>query len=224
MKKTIFLITLITVIFSINLNTKALTYGGCEYSEISNLKLYISNINLSYDYYIKDNSAYFDITLSNLVPGLYFEDSITGNIYHYEDTIDGEITLFDYRNTAGNFKFYSALKECYGVKLSNKYYQLPEYNYYYLDPICEQNRNFSLCQKWVKVNYSYSDFIKLIEDFKNKEQIEEENNENLVEYEKNFLDKFVNFYTRNYYILLLGIIIICTIVMLINKRKNKFDL
>lgn len=224
MKKIKFLIIFMLFTFCSNFNIKALTYSGCEYSQIANLKSYVSNINLSFDYYIKDNSAYFNITLTNLVPGIYFEDYTTGKKYYYEDTIDGEITLYDYRNTNGNYKFYSSLNECYGVKLGDKYYRLPEYNYYYTDTLCEQNRNFSLCKKWTKVNYSYNDFVKLIEDYKNQEKTEEDNDESLIEYKKNFLDKFVNFYTENYYILLLGIILICVFVMLINQRKNKFDL
>ena len=56
MKKIVYLILLISVYFFNNFTIKALKYGGCEYSEISKLKSYVSNVNISYDYYIFDNS------------------------------------------------------------------------------------------------------------------------------------------------------------------------
>ena len=50
----------------------ALTYGGCDYSDVARMKSIVTNINLSYDYKIIDNEAYFDVTLSNLTKDIYF--------------------------------------------------------------------------------------------------------------------------------------------------------
>ena len=52
MKKNIFIVVLISILFSLGSKTEALTYGGCEYSKISRLKSIVSNINLSYDEHI----------------------------------------------------------------------------------------------------------------------------------------------------------------------------
>lgn len=222
MKKIIFYVILIMVSSNICFSVKALEYGGCKYSDISRLKSFVSNINLSVDYYIKNNQAYFNITLSNIIPEVYFVDSITQKKYTYNDTIDGEIIIKDYVNTSGTYKFYSALNECYGIKLNDKYYNLPNYNYYYEDSICQQNRNHTLCQKWIKNNYSYNELKQIIDEYNKKTEVEEEYNDIL--YEKNWLDRIVGFYIEYYYIILIGVIVICTIVMIINRRKNRFDI
>lgn len=225
MKKKNIVITFLFFILSyvIVFDVAALSYGGCEYSQISRLKSFVSNINISYDYYILDNKAYFNITLNNIVPGMYFVDSKTGNIYNYSNTIGGEITLTNYTNTNGRFSFYSELSACYGVKLGNKYYNLPNYNTYYVDPLCDKNRNSTLCQKWSNVNYSYSDFKKMIDEY-NQDTEAQEKEEIKITYEKTFIDILVKFYTEYYYFVLIGIIVICNIVIIINKKKNRFDI
>lgn len=224
MKKSISFIIVTIITLFVAFETKALTYGGCEYSEISRLKSIVSNINLSYDYYIKNNEAYFNVTISNLVPGVYFVDSQTGITYNYNNTLDGEITINNYKNLAGNYKFYSAINECYGVKLGNKYYSFPSYNYYYDMPICKENKNFSLCQKWVKVTHSYNDLKKIIDDYNRKSELIEENEKIETEYKETYIDLVVKFYIKYYYIILIGIIVVCVVIMFINKKKNSFDL
>ena len=220
-RKILFLIIFITFI---GYNCKALSYGGCPYSEVSKLKSFVSNINISYDYYIYNNKAYFNLTVNNIPPNIYFVDSYTGRTYNYSDTNDGEITIYDYDNFKGNFNFYSSLEECYGIKLGTKYYKFPQYNIYYEDPLCLENKNFSLCQKWQRVTYSYSEFKNKIDEYTRVIENEQEGEEEYVEYQKTTLDKFVEFYTNYYYILLSGIIIVCVVVMVISSRKNRFDI
>ena len=220
-RKILFLIIFMTFFIC---NCKALSYGGCSYSEISKLKSFVSNINISYDYYIFNNKAYFNLTLNNITPGIYFIDSYTGKTYNYNYTNDGEITIYDYDNFKGNFNFYSSLEQCYGVKLGIKYYKFPQYNIYYEDPLCLENRSFSLCQKWQKVTYSYSEFKNKIEEHNKVVENEQIAEEQYVEYQKTILDRFVEFYTKYYYILLGGIIVVCVIIMVISSRKNRFDI
>ena len=56
-KNTVFVLCFIMVLLTFSFDIQALTYGGCEYSVVSRLKSLVSNVNVSYDYYIKDNSA-----------------------------------------------------------------------------------------------------------------------------------------------------------------------
>ena len=221
MKRIIYIVILITFFFLFNVNLKALTYGGCEYSEISKLKSFVSNINLTYDYYIENNEAYFNLTITNLTPELYFVDSYTGNKYSYYDSNDGELTIYGIRDTKGNLKFYSAREECYGVSLNSKYYNFPSYNTYSTDPLCIQKPNHTVCKKWIKINYSYSEFKEIIENYQEKT---EEKNDIIIEYDKGFMEKVIEFYLNNYYIILPIIIVISYIVMLINKKKNSFKI
>ena len=223
MKKIFLVVILPLIAFCYVFNIKALSYGGCGYSEISRLRNFVSNVNLSYDYYILNNLAYFNVTVSNLVPDVYFVDSSDGAVYYYDASVDGEIIIRDIKKTSGNLKFYSAKQDCYGVKLGNKYYNLPTYNIYYNDELCKKNSNFSLCQKWVKVNYSRDEFEMLIKKYNTKENYETEDEIEVV-YKKTILDHFVNFYVKYYHITLIGIIAVCVLVMVVSRKKNKFDL
>lgn len=227
MKKNInikYIVIVFILFFLLCPKSESLTYGGCEYSEISRLKSMVSNVNLSYDYYMSNNDVRFSVIISNLVPGFYFVDSQTGIEYTYENAVDGEIVINNYKNTSGNYKFYASLEQCYGVKLGNKYYTFPDYNYYYNDPLCKENSNFSLCQKWVKVTYSYSEFKKVINEYNQKKELIPEEEQIKPEYNETFVDLIIKIYIKYYYLILIGIIVVCVVIMYINKKKNSFDL
>ena len=223
MKKKIFLI-LIMVLFLKFTNIYALTYNGCDYSDISRIKSLVTNINISYDYKIIDNRAYFDVTITNMFPDAYFVDSSNSKTYTYNDTNDGEITIYNYQVSSGSYKFYSALDTCYGTSLGTKYYKFPTYNIYYNSSICSDVPNFSLCQKWANVNYSSNEFERLVNEYKEKlNKIDEEEKE-IIDYEKTFLDRLVEIYVGNYYYFLAAIILVCLIIMIVTRRKNRFKL
>ena len=225
MKKKLCYIIFVCLFFFKIITSSALTYGGCEYSDISRLKSFVANINFSYDYYIENNRANFSITLNNIVPGIYFVDSSTGIKYDYYSTTDGEITIGGYTQTKGYYSFYSELSECYGIKLANRYYTFPSYNSYYEDSLCKENMNYSLCQKWTKVTYSYDEFQTLINKYnENKEVTDDLINDEKIVYKKTYFDMFVAIYVEYYYFILIGIIVICVALMIINRRKNRFDL
>lgn len=201
----------------------ALTYGGCDYSDVARMKSIVTNINLSYDYKIIDNEAYFDVTLSNLTKDIYFYDTVSEKKYYYSDTIDGEIIIPNYKVVSGSYKFYSAKSECFGVSLGTKYYNFPVYNKYYNNSLCSDIPNYSLCQKWGYVNYSQDEFEQMIFEYKNEDP-EEENNKIIVEYKKTFLEKVIDVYVKYYYFFLGILILVCTIVIIINNKKNSFKL
>lgn len=201
----------------------SLTYGGCNYSDVSRMKSIVTNINLSYDYKIINNEAYFDVTLSNLTKDIYFYDTTTEKKYYYSDTNNGEIVITNYKVTSGSYKFYSANNECNGVSLGTKYYNFPVYNKYYHNPLCADIPNYSLCQKWGYVNYSEDEFEQMVYEYKNSETLEENDNV-VVEYQKTFLEKIIDVYVNYYYVFLCLLILICSIIIIINNKKNYFKL
>ena len=220
MKKLLFIIF---CFICFNINIEALTYSGCDYGSISRLKSLVNNVNITYDYHIDDGIAYFDITLNNVPEDAYFEDSISTKKYTYSDTNNGEITIRNYNAYQGKYTFYADYKECSNTKIGTKYYNLPHYNIYYESSLCKDIPNYSLCQKWAKVNYSYSEFEVLVYKYKEaKEYTEKE--EQVVVYKKTMLDKIIDLYTKNYYIILGGTIAICLIIILVKNRKGRFKL
>ena len=201
----------------------ALTYGGCEYSAIARLKSLVGNINISYDYKIVENKAYFDVTLTNIPEGVYFVDNKTNLTYSYDDTDNGELTIKNYEGNSGTYKFFSALTDCYGTSLSSKYYNFPKYNIYYGDELCLDIPNYSLCQKWASVNYNRDEFEKIVNEYKNKENSSLEEQITVV-YEKNLIDKIAELYAKYYYLFLGAMILACVISIIIKRRKDSFNL
>lgn len=221
MRKKILFFIILSFCFISNIN--ALTYGGCDYSVISRLKSLVTNINLSYDYHISNNEVTFDVTINNVTSDMYFYDTTTNKTYYYSDTNNGELTIYGYNTSGGSYKFYSAKGECYGISLGSKYYNFPTYNYYYNDPLCSDIPNYSLCQRWAQVNYSYSEFEDKILEYKESLNKVEDNQE-LVEYQPTIIDTLVDLYVNYYYIFLIAIILICSIIIFVKSRNNKFNL
>lgn len=219
-KKVIFLII---TLFLIKPSIHALSYAGCEYSTVSKYKSLVTNVNISYDYRIVNGKVYFDVTLTNITPGMYFRDSQTGKTYTYNNTSNGEITIKNYTGNSGSYKFYSNTKNCNSILMGTKYYKFPIYNQYYNDPLCSDISGYSLCQRWVNKNISYSEFKKLVNEYKESLKVIDVPEEPEV-INKNFLDNIIDFYVKYYYLMLPIIIIICVIVMYNQRKKNKFDL
>lgn len=217
---------LFTILFLIlfNANCSALSYGGCDYSTISVLKKLVNNINISYTYEIKDNNALFNVTLNNIPNNIYLVDSINQKKYEYTDTIDGELIITNYNNIYdGKYIFYVNNGICDGIKLGTKYYKLPIYNTRRNSELCADIPNYSLCKRWITKEYSQSEFEKSIEDYKKSLENQEEQQEE-IKYEKDFLSKIVEFYIKYYYYFLPIIIILCIIIIAISNRKGKFKL
>lgn len=219
MKKIImFLIPFLSMI-----NASALTYGGCEYSVVSRMKSIVKNVNISYDYKIINNEAYFDVTINNLTDDIYLYDVKNDKKYYYKDTFNGELVINNYKVNSGSYRFYSNKKECYGISLGVKYYNFPHYNKYYTHFLCEDITDYSLCKKWAKINYSEVEFEEYILNYKNKKEESEEETVEVV-YEKTFFDKLIQIYIDYYYYFLGGLIIIFTPIIIIYNKKNRFNL
>lgn len=201
-------------------NCSALSYGGCDYSDVVRMKAIVSNINISYDYKIVDDEAYFDVTINNLTNDIYFYDTANKKNYYYSDSNNGEIIIYNY-SKSGGYKFYSNNNSCYGIALGNKYYNFPKYNTYYNDPLCLDIPNYSLCQKWKQVNVSRTEFEEMVNQYKN---VEKEEQEITIQYQKTTVDKLIEFYINYYYYFFGGIIIILTPIIIIKNKKNRFDL
>lgn len=219
MKKKLILLIMLLLSF---IKVRALSYGGCEYSRISKLKSYVTNVNVLYNYRLSGNSPIFSVTLTNITPEMYFIDSYSGETYFYNNTNAGEITITNYYGNGGQYNFYSNIGECYGIKLGTKYYKFPTYNVYYGSEVCKDIPEYSLCQKWIDNNYDYYTFYRLASEY--KESLKKEDKVSNQTYKKTVLDNIVDFYINNYMYFLGIIVIICATIILIDRKKNRFKL
>jgi len=111
----------------------------CDLIEQNSKRSLANNIKWSYEYYLKNNKMYFDLTFNNVYGDLYLKDSNNKTYNKSEFTIKG---LSD--NQKLSFEIYS--KSCGFI--SNKTISLPAYNTYYGTSYCEGIKEFRICQKW----------------------------------------------------------------------------
>ena len=214
----------ITILILFNANCKALSYGGCDYSTISSLKKLVNNVNISYTYEIRDNQAFFNVTLNNIPNNVYLVDSLNQKQYSYTDTENGELVIKDYSGISdGKYTFYVNNDICNGIKLGERYYKFPIYNSRRNSELCLDIPNYSLCKKWISKYYSQSEFEKNIENYKKNLESNEEKVEQ-IKFEKDFMSKIVEFYIKYYYYFLPAIIIPCIAIIIVSNRKDRFKL
>lgn len=221
MKKKIILFIVSLFIFPLNILAKSQI--TCDHDEFSNLRKYASNINISYNYYLDNGEPYFNVVINNVPSNLYIQNEDTGQKYYYDDNNKGEIVISGLHNvTSLKFASYSNIPTCMDEALSIYYVSLPIYNKYADDPLCEENKNFRLCTRFLTSEVTREYFDEQIQEYiesKNKPATEEEKEEKKV---KNF-DSWQDLVIR--YSPLAAILLIVLIVFIVQRRKkkNSFD-
>lgn len=188
----------------------------CNYTDLANYKKIASNINYSYDYTMKGDTVEFNITLVNLSSEVYLKDN-SGNTYYY---VSDEINVTASSGENKVFYVYPTDSYCKNNYIYTIRIQLPTYNPYYKSELCTGIENYSLCQKWSTHNLTYEKFSSKIEEYKNSLKKDEE----VIEKTKTFLDYFVEYLLKYYFILLIIIILGCSYgIYKINKKSDIYN-
>ena len=160
MKKTIILMTLF-ILFPVS--CKAL---NCSYAEQAKLRKVASSVTTSYDYIEENDNVTFNVTLTNITDEIYIHDSIKNIDYRFNGS--SELVIDGYEpGTNVRYLIYPTKDGCTTSYLASKYVNLPYYNKYYKDPLCE-GKSYSICSKWQKVTLSYDEFTKKINEYDKK--------------------------------------------------------
>ncbi len=192
--------------------------ASCSSAEKARLKKIISNINVSYDYQMVQDNAIFSIKFSNLNPELYFKDPF-GNVYRTYDLNNNEIVLNNYTDGKSyTFAFYG-IGACAGDNVGNLYVTTPTYNPFYKLGVCENAREFELCQKWVSHSLSRDEFVKKVNEYKDKNEIIDNSQINK---KISVIDLTISFIRMYGLYILIGIIVIIIIVKFIRYKKDTF--
>ena len=185
----------------------------CDNTTKVRLQKLAQNITTSYDYIEQDGNVIFDITFNNLNSELYLVDVVNEREYYYSGNV---LQLGGFKSgTSYKFEVRTTNIFCNGPALYYLYVTTPHYNQYYNDPICN-GVTYKYCNKWQKNDFTYEEFIKNVEEYKNtKNIIVEEPNE-----VKGIFDYIMEFYISYYYIILPTIILISVIYIYVNRKKN----
>ena len=199
----------------------------CDFNDINKYQSLASNINFNYDFEESNNDVTFNIIITNMPEELYIK-SEDGKTFSYRTLGSSETTLYGYKSGEYSFKIYTYDEKCNGEVFGTNYITLPYYNKYYKDKVCDDAKDYKLCQKWVNPGMSYKDFVDDVKKHKNdsatttNSKLEEEAFQD--DYSNDFLNKIIVGFLNNYIVILLSIIIICSILMVILSRRGRFDL
>ena len=209
-------IVLITLLILFPMSGKALS---CNYAEQARLRKIASNITTSYEYVENEDGVNFNITLTNVTDEIYIHDNNTNNDYYYNGS--NEIVINGYKDGANvKYSIYPTKSDCTYSYLTNKYVNLPNYNRYYKDPLCD-GKKYSICSKWQKVTLSYDEFVKTINEYDKKN---DEGNDQPSE-EKDSLFDIISKFIFDYYIFIIaGGITVYVLFSFILRKKDDFDL
>ena len=213
MKKKIILLTLL-ILFPIS--CKAL---DCSYAEQARLRKIASNVTTSYDYVENNGNVSFSVVLTNITNEIYVYDKVNDKNYYFNGS--NEINISGYApGTNVRYQIYPTKANCTQSYLANKYVNLPYYNKYYADPLCE-GKNYSICGKWQRVTLSYDEFVKTINDYdKKKEETKEEEKNNT----KNNIFDYISSFVFEYYIYIIaGGAVIFVLFSVLKRKKTRFN-
>ncbi|MBE6152112.1 MAG: hypothetical protein E7165_02210 [Firmicutes bacterium] len=218
MKNIVKLILLLFVI-TIPINVK----GYCTTDEKIRYSTLASNITTSYEYIESDDEVLFNITIHNVHKDLIILDKQTGKKYSSNKEF---LNNFDVNNLASGksyvFEVYANDNDCLNRLYNTLYVTIPKYNKYYKDPVCQEASDYLYCQKWVELgDISYTEFLKLVGEYKDKE-INEEVNKNSDE-ETNWIYILGDFWAKYYAYILSVIIVICLTIIIIKNKRDNFD-
>lgn len=214
------ILIILSLLFMFPLTT--LAYGECEFQDRERIQKLADNVTYvvveNTDEYGKFNGT-FKIIFSGVSNELIFEDNL-GHFYtNYEDYDFGEFFTYDMNQGIKYQTYIYGLNTCKFDKFRTITINLPTYNPYYDNPLCEDAKELSVCSKWGNVNISYDEFAKKVEEYKttkNHSVIDNNNSAN-----ENWL---YNLYHNYYWLGLSSMIIILGILIFFwikEQQKNR---
>ena len=176
--------------------------------------------NISYSYnYIDSNNA-FDVVFNNVDDVFYFKNIDNEDTY---DGANGEIKISNVKpgSKIGVKVFPDDGTTCSAYNVYYIYVNLPYYNPYYQDNLCNGIEDYKYCKKFLNKSVTYEEFINNIQKYRDSlnNEISKENDSDTLSLFMNVVD----FYLKSYFIILPIIIVIniITIIVIKHKRKNE---
>lgn len=193
----------------------------CDYTEKARLKKLASNLNTSYIPIEVDNTVSFNVTISNIYPGLLIVDASSGIQYTYDESREkpSEITITNLKpDRTYRYEVYSTNEECNDSSLNIYYVTLPAYNSFYKDPLCEGISDYKLCNKWYKTNITYDDFVKEVTEYKKNL----EKTENIETSQESGINPIIDFILQYYYVFIILFISAVSYVIYVRRKRDSF--
>lgn len=187
----------------------------CNNEEIIRLTNLAKNVNVSYTY--DENKKNFQINFANVSDDIIILE-VSNNKYYSSYP---EITIGNYKSGKYKFSIYAKDRNCFEEELVSKYIELPFYNKYHNYIECQNYKEYSYCNKWLKSELSYEIWKQKVDEYNNikkepeKEKTTKKNNLETIK------EMIIKLYIKHYYIILPIIILsLCLIIYFKDKSEQ----
>ncbi|MDD2203403.1 MAG: hypothetical protein PHT75_02590 [Bacilli bacterium] len=227
MKKLLSFLLIISLFLVFKPNVIALD-TACTQEERLKLRQTASLTTIKYDLMDYEYAVFFDVTISGFTKDMYAAVPDENYAFSY---VEGTNTSREADFTPGKtykLEFYATDgTKCPGEKILTKYLQIPPYNHYSKNKICEGYEDFELCKKHTNLYKSIKteeDFVKRVQQYinsvKNNSADKKDNDDNK---QVSFLEKTLVFLNKYYLYIFIPIIVVGTvsiIVIQVQKRRS----
>ena len=216
MKKILFCMTMFFTFFPFHV------FAECSSLDRERLQKMANNISITLDEKDIEGVIYFEATVAGVSKEIKLYEQST---FVYYRNITGnsisEIVISNLRQ--GKIYTYKVVGDntCKDYNFRTIKLNIPKYNHYYDDPICDDAGAYNLCQKWYDTsNLSYEEFATKV-----KTYVENNNVGNFKPNDSRQDDKFYSllevFSGKYYYIVLFSLIICLLVLICLWIRTNK---
>jgi len=211
-----YLVFITILVFSLTISVSA---ESCDSDDIKRLRVLASNVEITYEYNdnLKDSDGFtiydtYKVIINNMTDELYVIETKTNTNLRNYSIKDGVITVDRMNSGKKSFKIYS--KAC-NKSLKTFYVTLPKFNSYSADPNCEGKEDLEVCQKFYdSSDLEYSEFYNIV----TSEEKNDNDNQNIVEDEFNYVEFFKNNYI---YFIVIGFVLLVIIVLLVLRHRKR---
>ncbi len=212
------------ILFTLILILPLKVFGACTVDDKIRYLSLASNITTSYDYIEANDRVTFSITIHNVHKDLVVKDTVNNKSYSSNRNDLNNYTISNLKD--GNnysFSIYAKRGDCSYKLLNTVYVNLPRYNKYYKDPICNGLDNYNLCQRWGEIgNINYETFKEKVEEYKKETVVEEEIKDNNKK-SLSIIESLGDFWAKYYLYITIGTIALLTPIIIIVNKKNRYD-
>lgn len=212
------------ILFTLILILPLKVFGACTVDDKIRYLSLASNITTSYDYIEANDRVTFSITIHNVHKDLVVKDTVNNKSYSSNRNDLNNYTISNLKD--GNnysFSIYAKRGDCSYKLLNTVYVNLPRYNKYYKDPICNGLENYNLCQRWGEIgNINYETFKEKVEEYKKETVIEEEIKDNNKK-SLSIIESLGDFWAKYYLYITIGTIALLTPIIIIVNKKSRYD-
>lgn len=215
-------IKIILFIFFMILPIKA--FGACSVDDKVRYLSLASNITTSYDYTEVNDKVTFSITIHNVHKDLVVKDNVNNRSYSSNRNDLNNYTVSNLKDgTNYSFSIYAKSTDCSYKLLNTVYVNLPKYNKYYKDSACTGIESYNLCQRWGEIgDINYETFKSKVEEYKNKSDVSDEIKDDVVK-TTSIIEILGDFWAKYYIYITIGTIVLLIPIIIIVKKKNKYD-